>query len=387
LIAATARAVAPVAVVLQSTASKKAGQTTRVSGGNQEAFMSRLSGVTLAAVLAASVVAWSGNAFAQAKIVDGPEVRWKLGAWGKPRAGTANVEKLKAFMDERTGGKFKIQIGYESFGQPKELLDLLKVGSLEMTNICASYHPEKLPVYSALDLPFLPIPDTDVQEKVHNAFHKHPLVVKEMAGWKAMPYLSSLLPNNEFVGRGKQPKVTEDFKGMRVRALAGIGEAMKKLGAIPTSVDATEVYTSLERGTVDAAAFPSTYAHQSYRTYEVGKWYTENMMLGSVGCPTLIHVDRWAELPQQYKDLLIEAQPIAQAAAKAAYKAADEKNIPLFKKKLTFVKFTPDELAGFRKAGGEPVWDEWVKLRESQGIPGRELLNFLLTQAGVAPKS
>ena len=138
--------------------------------------MSRHKGLIVAAVVAASVIAWSGNAFAQSKIVDGPEVRWKLGAWGKPRAATQNVETLKKFMDERTGGKFKIQIGYESFGQPKELLDLLKVGSLEMTNICASYHPEKLPVYSALDLPFLPIPDLDVQEKVHVAFHKNPLV-------------------------------------------------------------------------------------------------------------------------------------------------------------------------------------------------------------------
>jgi len=156
---------------------------------------------------------------------------------------------------------------------------------------------------------------------------------------------------------------------------------------VPTSVDATEVYTSLERGTVDAAAFPSTYAHQSYRTYEVGKWYTENMMLGSIGCPTLIHVDRWAELPPQYKALFEEARPIAQAAAKKAYAEADEKNLPLFRKKLQFVKFTPDELASFRKAGAEPVWADWVKLREGQGIPGRELLNFLLTQAGAAPKS
>lgn len=349
--------------------------------------MSRFRGVTVAAVLAASVVAWSGSVFAQAKIVDGPEVRWKLAAWGKPRAATQNIETLRKFMDERTGGKFKIQIGYESFGQPKELLDLLKVGSLEMTNICASYHPEKLPVYSALDLPFLPIQDTSVQEKVHLAFHSHPLVLKEMAGWKAMPYLSALLPNNEFVGRGKAPKTVEDFKGMRVRALAGIGEAMKKLGAVPTSVDATEVYTSLERGTVDAAAFPATYAHQSYRTYEVGKWYTANMALGSVGCPTLIHVDRWAELPPQYKTLFEEARPLAHAAVKKAYAEADEKNIPLFKKKLEFLTYNADGLAAFRKAGGEPVWEDWVKLRESQGIPGKELLNFLLTQAGVAPKS
>jgi len=78
--------------------------------------MSRLNG-TVAAVLVASVVAWSVSAFAQAKIVDGPDVRWKLAAWGKPRTGTANVEKLKAFMDERTAGMFKIQIGYESFGK------------------------------------------------------------------------------------------------------------------------------------------------------------------------------------------------------------------------------------------------------------------------------
>lgn len=349
--------------------------------------MHRLKGMTVAAVVAASVVALSGNAFAQAKIVDGPEVRWKLGAWGKPRAATQNVETLRKFLDERTGGKFKIQIGYESFGNPKELLDLLKVGSLEATNICASYHPEKLPVYSALDLPFLPIPDTTVQEKVHNAFHKHPLVLKEFAGWNAIPYMSALLPNNEFVGRGKAPKTVEDFKGMRVRALAGIGEAMRKLGAVPTSVDATEVYTSLERGTVDAAAFPSTYAHQSYRTYEVGKWFTENMMLGSVGCPTLIHVDRYAELPPQYKVLLEEARELGHAAVKKAYAEADDKNIPLFKKKLTFLKFTPDELAAFRKAGAEPVWEEWVVKREAQGIPGRELLNFLLKQAGVEPKS
>lgn len=349
--------------------------------------MHRLKGMTVAAVMAASVVALSGNAFAQAKIVDGPEVRWKLGAWGKPRAATQNVETLRKFLDERTGGKFKIQIGYESFGNPKELLDLLKVGSLEATNICASYHPEKLPVYSALDLPFLPIPDTTVQEKVHNAFHKHPLVLKEFAGWNAIPYMSALLPNNEFVGRGKAPKSVEDFKGMRVRALAGIGEAMRKLGAVPTSVDATEVYTSLERGTVDAAAFPSTYAHQSYRTYEVGKWFTENMMLGSVGCPTLIHVDRYAELPPQYKALLEEARELGQAVVKKAYAEADQKNIPLFKKKLTFLKFSPDELAAFRKAGAEPVWEEWVVKREGQGIPGRELLNFLLKQAGAEPKS
>ena len=75
------------------------------------------------------------------------------------------------------------------------------------------------------------------------------------------------------------------------------------------------------------------------------------------------------------------------AAVKKAYAESDAKNIPLFKKKLAFLKFSPDELTAFRKAGAEPVWEEWVVKREAQGIPGRELLNFLLKQAGVKPKS
>ena len=126
-----------------------------------------------------------------------------------------------------------------------------------------------------------------------------------------------------------------------------------------------------------------------YRTYEVGKWYTDEHGAGlTVGCPTLIHVDRWAELPQQYKDAVRggavrsrtprSRRPIARPTRRTSRCS---------RRSCEFLTFSADELAAFRKAGGEPVWEEWVKLRESQGIPGRELLNFLLTQAGVAPKS
>ena len=316
--------------------------------------------------------------------VEGPSLNWKLGAWGKRRAASENVEKLKEYVEQRTGGKFKINIGYESYGSPKELLDLLQIGALEMTNICASYHPEKLPAYSVIDLPLLPIPNPDAQERVHLAIHDHPVIKAEFAKWNAMPFLSSLLPNNEFVGKGKPPANLGDFKGMRVRAIGGIGDAMKRLGAIPTSVDATEVYSAVERGMVDAAAFPMTYAHISYRINEVGKWYTDNMALGRVACPTLISLNHWAKLPPAYQDLLKEAQPIAHAAVKAAYSAADEKNMPLFKK-LTAVHFSETELTNFRKIAGEPIWEEWVTQREGQGIPGRELLNFVLKTARGGP--
>jgi TRAP-type C4-dicarboxylate transport system substrate-binding protein len=339
----------------------------------------------LGAALAAAFVMTADPS--EAQVVDGPKVNWKMGVWGKPRAFTAGMETLKKHVEAKSGGKFTITIGYESFGGPKELLDLLKVGSLEATAMCSSYHPDRHIGYTALDLPFLPLPNADVQEAVHEAFHKHPFIQKEMAGWNAQFYMAGLLPQYEFVGRGKAPRTIDDFKGMRVRAIGGIGEAMKKLGAVPSSVDATEVYTAMERGTVDAASFPSTYAHGSYKTYEVSKWFTENLSPGTQACPKLFNIDAWKKLPPQYQALVEEAKPLAYAALKAAYKEADDKFIPMFKqKKLEFIKYSDADLAHFRKVGAEPVWEEWIQRVEAKGVPGRELVKLILDTAKGAGK-
>jgi TRAP-type C4-dicarboxylate transport system substrate-binding protein len=341
--------------------------------------------------LAAAVIVSAFAGFETAAVAqtgDGPVVSWRLGAWGKPRANTKGIETLKKYVEDKTAGKFTITIGYESFGGPKELLDLVKVGTLQATMFCASYHPDKTPAYTALDLPFLPLPNAAVQTKVHEAFHKHPYIRKELAGWNAMPFISSLLPQFEFVGRGAAPKTIEGFKGMRVRALGGLGEAMRKLGAVPTSVDATEVYTALERGTVDAVSLSSTYAHAAFRTFEIGKWYTTNLSPGTIGCPTVIGLGAYGKLPPQYKTLIEEAKPLAYAAMAAAYKEADDKNIPMFKKQgLEFITYSDAELARFRSIGAQPVWDDWVKKSEAKGIPGRELLDLILDTAKKAAKS
>jgi TRAP-type mannitol/chloroaromatic compound transport system substrate-binding protein len=338
----------------------------------------------LAAVML--VLAFAGfETVAIAQTVDGPKVNWRLGAWGKSRAVTKGFETVKKYVEEKTGGKFSITIGFESFGGPKELLDLVKVHSLQMSMYCASYHPDKTPANTALDLPFLPLASPKTELKVHETFYQHPYIKKELAEWNAFAYMPTILPQYEFVGRGKPPTTIEGFKGLRVRALGGMGDAMKKLGAIPTSVPATEVYTALERGTVDAVSFPATYAHASFRTYEIGDWYTANLAPGTVGCPTLMALDAYEKLPPQYKKLLDEAKPLGYKALMTAYKEADDVNIPLFKKSgLKFITYSDKELERFRKIGAEPVWEQWVKTNTAKGVPAQELLDLILDTAKAA---
>ena len=59
--------------------------------------------------------------------------------------------------------------------------------------------------------------------------------------------MTLLLPQYEFMGTGKAPRNLEDWKGMRVRALGGLGDAMKLLGEVLTKVPV--IYVERDRAT------------------------------------------------------------------------------------------------------------------------------------------
>jgi TRAP-type C4-dicarboxylate transport system substrate-binding protein len=150
---------------------------------------------------------------------------------------------------------------------------------------------------------------------------------------------------------------------------------------VPTTVPAPETYTAVERGVVQAASWPFSYAHAAYRLHEISNWFTINMAVGTVFCPIVNHADSYAALPDEYKKLLDEAKWLAQDVLKAAYAEADEKNVPMFRDRMTEVRYTDEELERFREVAGQPVWDAWAQEAEDKGLPGREALEFVVESA------
>lgn len=338
----------------------------------------------VAAVAVALGMATAAQAGSHSDMVDGPAVTWNHSIWGKPRAYTAGLEYIVAELDRRTGGKFQYKLSYGGLSKPRENLDGIQLGAFEAANFCNFYSPEKTPSSMIFSLPFLPIGDWDVRIKASDAYYQHPHIKKEMAVWNSMIYMAGILPQYEFLGRGKPPKSLEDWKGMRVRAGGGVAKAMEQLGATLMTVPATEVYTLLERGTVDAVSFPFTYAHAAYKVNEVAEWFTGNFQPGTADCPTVFNIDAWNALPKQYQDLLMELKTVAYAKMREAYEAADKVNIPAFQKQMTEIRFTPAELATFRKEIGEPLWKEAFVDAYGDKIPAQELLDFLLAEADKA---
>lgn len=328
-----------------------------------------------------------GSSTAVAAEVEGPKLNWNLSIWGKRRAFTEGVEALSAHVKEKTDGNFDIKIHYGgALSKPRENLDGISLGAFEMAAFCASYHPDKNRSVTVLELPMLPVADGNVQKAIDLAVYSHPYTQKEMARWNARILMSAALPQYEFMGKGEPPRTLADFDGMRVRALGGIGEAMKVLGAVPTTVTAPETYQAIESGTVDAAAF-AFYSHFSYRINEVSTWRTTNLAPGSVNCPTVANIDSYDSLPDQYKALMDEAVDIAYNTLNEAYGAAIDEYTPVADDAgIEKITYTQEELDQFRETAASPVWDKWVEEQTKAGVPAQELLDLVLKTAAEASK-
>ena len=315
------------------------------------------------------------------------KVNWNVSLWGKRRAFTEGVEALVAHVKEKSGGNFNITINYGStLSKPRENLDGISLGAFEMAAFCASYHPDKNRAVTVLELPMLPIPNGDVQKAADLEVYNHPYVQKEMAKWNAKLLMSAALPQYEFMGRGPAPRKLADFKGMRVRALGGIGKAMAVIGAVPTTVTAPETYRAIESGTVDAAAF-AFYSHFSYKVNEVSTWRTMNLAPGSVNCPTVVNIDAYNGLSDDYKKLLSEGIDAGYAALSKAYGAAIAKYEPVADAAgMEKIEYSAEELAAFREKAAEPVWKAWVEEQTAAGVPAQELLDLVLKTAREAAK-
>jgi TRAP-type C4-dicarboxylate transport system substrate-binding protein len=323
------------------------------------------------------------GALAMASADAAEKVTWNWAIYGPPRAVTVCMEHLAKEAKEKSGGNFVINLKYnEQLSDAKDVLDGLKVDAFHGAMTAYSYAPAKTPIQGVLDMPFLPIGDLVQQEKVQDAFQAWKPAADELARWNAMHFMTILLPQYEFMGSGKPPRNLEDWKGMRVRALGGLGDAMKLLGAVPTSVSAPEVYTALERGTFQAASFPFAYSFTAYKLHEVSKWHTLGMQLGIIHNSLNISQTAWKALPAEYKKILEEARPGAYKLQREAYDEADKKSLPMFeKRKLEVIKVSQEMRDKLIATAGRPVWDNWVAETQKQGLPGKEALDLVLSLA------
>lgn len=303
---------------------------------------------------------------------------WNVSVWGKRRAFTEHVEKLAELVSEKTGGEFTMNVSYGGLSKNRENLDGISIGAFEMAQFCAGYHRDKNRVVTVLELPFLGVENLEQEMAVSSAVYAHPAATEEMAQWNAKLLMTSPMPQYNLVGTGDARRSLADMEGMRVRATGGIGNAFKAVGAVPTSVTATEAYQAMEGGVVDTVAF-AQHAHLSFGTINQADWWTANLNPGTVNCPVVVNIDAYDSLSDAHRDALDSSIPEALDHYLTNYadllKRWDD---VLAEKGVEKVVISDDVIAEFRAKAADPIRDAWIKDMEAQGLPGQELYDLVV---------
>ncbi len=303
---------------------------------------------------------------------------WNVSLWGKRRAFTEHVEKLAELVKAKTNGEFTLNISYGGLSKNRENLDGISIGAFEMAQFCAGYHRDKNPSITVLELPFLGVSTLEQEVELSMALYKHPAVVEDLARWNATLLMPSPLPQYNIVGVGDAPSKLDDFQGLTVRATGGIGKAMETVGAVPTSMSATEVRQAMDSGVIKAASF-APHAHMSFGTIEKANWWTTNLNPGTVNCPVVVNTDALNDLPDDQREALLGSVDEALAHYIDYYNNKTMKawGPALEKRGIKQITFSDDQIAAFKKAAAAPAAEAWIKENTARGLPAQELYDMV----------
>jgi len=309
---------------------------------------------------------------------------WNFNIFGPPRAVTAGLEAMAEFYKKESNGTFEIKINYgAALGPERQAPEAIKSGGYDGALLCAGYYPNKFPLMTAMELPFLPPRKLAENSLVNEAVQQHPAIVKEMAErWNIKYFGPIVLPPFEFMGNKRIASVA-DMKGVKMRITGLNAKALQSFGAVPTMVTAPEGYQALERGTIDSFGFPYTFAFGAYKLYEVSKFVTEGLAMSGFMCWEGVSLTSWNKLPDNLKAKLPQAQQLAREALFKAFAKDDEKWLPIFKQRLEIVQF-PEAEREKLVAASVPIWEAWAKEQDAAGRPGSELLGFIKAEVAKA---
>ncbi len=209
-------------------------------------------------------------------------------------------------LNEISKGKMRIQIyPNQQLGSERECLELLQIGSLDMTKVSGAVMENFAPKFRIFGLPFL----FDSKEHLFNVLDGpigKELLNEGVQYWlKGMGFYDS--GSRSFYSRERPVMKPKDLKGLKIRVQESISafEMVKQLGGSPTPISWGELYTALQQGVVDGAENnpPSFYLS---RHYEVCKYYSidEHTMIPDL---LLVSTHLWNRLNTQEKAWLQEA--------------------------------------------------------------------------------
>ncbi|MBL8662320.1 MAG: TRAP transporter substrate-binding protein DctP [Candidatus Odyssella sp.] len=276
-------------------------------------------------------------------------------------------EALIAEINKRGAGKIKIQYlgGAPKVMNPFEVVKNLKDGVVDMANANSAFFTNVMPEADAFKLAEFGIAD-----------------LRKNGAWDYMNKLLNEKANAYFLGNTldfisfniylNKPIEKADLKGLKIRVTPIYRAMVEALGGTAINSPPAEVYTLMERGTVDGYGWPTSGIFD-YSWEKVTKYRVEPSFY-SAALHALVNLAVWNKLGAERQKIMQEAMAVVEARAGERLKLDDAERKRQEAAGIKAIQLPPAEAKKWSDTAKEAGWAAVIKTSPETGARLKELL-------------
>ena len=255
-----------------------------------------------------------------------PSIKWRLtSSLPKSLDALSGAEEIFAkAVAEATDNKFQIQTFAAGEIVPGlNAADAVINGTVEMSHTASYYYVGKDPTFAlGTAVPFGPNVRTYISwwffgggKELMNDFYKKFNIYAlpatntgcQMGGWFR-----------------KEIKEVSDLKGLKFRIAGFAGMILARLGVVAQQIAAADIYSALEKGTIDAAEWVGPYDDEKLGFSKIAPYYYYPAWWeGQAAGHYFINLDKWHSLTPRYQSIVRSAASVSREWSLAKYDAVN----------------------------------------------------------------
>lgn len=266
---------------------------------------------------------------------------------------TKNMAKL---AEEMSNGRLLITIDSKNKHKaPLGIFDLVRSGQYDMGHSASYYWKGKVP--NTLYFTSMPFGMTTPEQYAWFYYGDGQKLMDEVYGPLNLLSFPGGNTGNQMGGWfRKEINTIDDLKGLKMRIPGFAGEVFAKVGAKPTNIAAGELYTALERGTIDALEWVGPSLDLRMGFHKIAPFYYTGWHEPATELQFLINKKAFAKLPKDLQQILKTAMRVSAYDMYAQSYHESGINWSKIKQDYPDVRiktFSPEIIAAMKKANEE----------------------------------
>ncbi len=214
------------------------------------------------------------------------------------------TRSMAAMAEKMSAGRLKIRIDSgNKHKAPFGIFDMVKAGQYDMGHTASYYYKGKLPN----TMYFTTVPFGMTTPEQYGWFYYGggmELMDKVYAPHGMLSFPGGNTGNQMGGWFRKEINSLEDLKGLKMRTPGFAGEVMTELGVAVTNIPPGELYTSLERGTIDALEWVGPALDLPMGFHRIARYYYSGWQEPGAEVQFLINKGSWESLPEDLQEIL-----------------------------------------------------------------------------------